>query len=100
MKVPVAMTAQDLDTIKLTAQFVARNGRSFLQSLTQREHRSPQFEFLKPMHILFPFFQQLVDAYSRVLIPPRTLADKLASAENAPAMVLNRCRTARARAPR
>jgi splicing factor 3A subunit 1 len=91
VKVPVAMTAQDLDMIKLTAQFVARNGRSFLQSLTQREHRSPQFEFLKPMHILVPFFQQLVDAYSRVLIPPRTLADKLASAENAPAMVLNRC---------
>ena len=90
VRVPVAMTAQDLDTIKLTAQFVARNGRSFLQSLTQREHRSPQFEFLKPMHLLFPFFQQLVDAYSKVLIPPRTLDEKLAPAPNTPLMVLNR----------
>jgi splicing factor 3A subunit 1 len=66
VRVPLAMTAQDLDTIKLTAQFVARNGRSFLQSLTQRENRNAAFEFLKPMHLLFPFFQQLVDAYSKV----------------------------------
>ena len=55
------------DIIKLTAQCVARNGRSFLQLLTQREHRNMQFDFLKPMHVLFPFFQSLVDAYYKAM---------------------------------
>jgi hypothetical protein len=31
-----------LDVIKLTAQFVARNGKSFLTGLTSREHMNPQ----------------------------------------------------------
>ena len=38
----------DMDIIKLTAQFVARNGQKFLVGLTQREARNPQFDFLKP----------------------------------------------------
>jgi len=47
------------DIIKLTAQFVARNGRSFLAGLTTREMKNPQFEFLKPQHPLFTLFQQV-----------------------------------------
>lgn len=31
----------DTDVIKLTAQFVARNGGKFLQGLTEREQRNP-----------------------------------------------------------
>jgi len=31
----------DSDIIKLTAQFVARNGQKFLQGLTEREQRNP-----------------------------------------------------------
>ena len=63
----------DLDVIRLTAQFVARNGRSFLSGLTQREQRNVQFDFLKPTHPLFTYFQQLVDAYSQIIIPPKKL---------------------------
>lgn len=58
-----------MDVIKLTAQFVARNGQKFLQGLTEREHRNPQFDFLKPTHGLFGYFTQLVESYSKVLIP-------------------------------
>ena len=36
------IAAFDLDVIKLTAQFVARNGKSFLTGLTSREHMNPQ----------------------------------------------------------
>lgn len=77
--VPEGLTLLDLDVIKLTAQFVARNGKSFLTGLTSREHSNPQFNFLKPNHSLFSFFTRLCDAYSRVLMPPKDLISKLQS---------------------
>lgn len=46
----------DMETIKLTAQFVAKNGQKFLQGLTEREIRNPRFDFLKPTHGLFGYF--------------------------------------------
>jgi hypothetical protein len=63
--------------IKLTAQFVARNGKNFLTGLSSREHTNPQFSFLKPTHSLFGFFTSLCDAYSRVLMPPKGTRDRL-----------------------
>ena len=36
--------AFDLDVVKLTAQFVARNGRQFLTSLMHREQKNYQVE--------------------------------------------------------
>lgn len=69
--VPEGLTLLDLDVIKLTAQFVARNGKTFLTGLASREHSNPQFNFLKPTHSLFTFFTRLCDAYSRVLMPPK-----------------------------
>jgi hypothetical protein len=40
--VPEGLTGLDLDVIKLSAQFVARNGASFLTGLTTREANNPQ----------------------------------------------------------
>ena len=77
--VPEGLTALDLDIIKLTAQFVARNGAAFLTGLTQREGNNPQFYFLKPTHSMFGFFTSLADAYSAVLMPDKGLREKLAS---------------------
>ena len=65
------ITAMDLDIIKLTAQFVARNGQKFLIGLSNREQRSPQFDFLKPTHALFGFFTNLVDSYTLCLVPQK-----------------------------
>lgn len=78
--VPPGMSSLELDIIKLTAQFVARNGKAFLNGLAQREHTNYQFAFLKPTHSLFSFFTTLCDAYSRVLMPPKELQVQLAKA--------------------
>ena len=48
------------DIVKLTAQFVAKNGTSFLERLMQREQRSYQFDFLRKHHPLFSYFTKLV----------------------------------------
>ncbi|CEP09106.1 hypothetical protein [Parasitella parasitica] len=72
-----AMSAQDLDIMKLTAQFAARNGRAFIGQLAQRESRNYQFDFLRPSHSLFPYFTELVKQYTKVFLPPKDLQEKL-----------------------
>jgi splicing factor 3A subunit 1 len=74
---PPSLSAQDIDVIKLTAQFVARNGRVFLNQLTQREARNYQFDFLRPQHSLFPYFSKLVEQYALVLMPSDGLLEQL-----------------------
>lgn len=59
----------ELDLIRLTAQYVARNGKEFLTGLMSRESSNPQFGFLKPTHSLFSFFTAMADAYSKVRWP-------------------------------
>lgn len=59
--------AVDMDIIKATAQFVARNGQRFLTGLSERETKNPQFDFLKPQHTLFGYFTYLVESYAKCL---------------------------------
>ena len=61
------ISAQDLDVVRLTALFVAQNGRSFMTTLSQRESRNYQFDFLRPQHSLYQFFSRLVDQYKVLL---------------------------------
>ena len=63
--IPSGISMLDLDIIKLTAQYTAANGRDFLAGIAQRELRNPQFDFLKPTHLLFSYFTTLVDSYSK-----------------------------------
>lgn len=91
VRLPEGITGEELDIIKLTAQFVARNGKSFLTGLTSREINNPQFHFLKPTHSMFMFFTALADAYSKVLMPPKGLADKLQKSVVDMTTVLERC---------
>ncbi|KAJ1868315.1 SF3a splicing factor complex subunit [Coemansia sp. RSA 989] len=72
-----AISAQDLDVIKLTAQFVARNGRKFMTSLAQRESSNYQFDFLSPQHSLFEYFRSLVDQYTLAFFPPKDLHERM-----------------------
>ena len=76
---PPSISAFDLDMVKLTAQFVARNGRQFLTNLMKHEARNYQFDFLRPQHSLFNYFTKLVEQYTKVLIPPKDLLAKLRS---------------------
>lgn len=91
VRLPEGITGEELDIIKLTAQFVARNGKSFLTSLSTREANNAQFYFLKPTHSLFTFFTTLADAYSKVLMPPKGLTEKLRKNASDMTTVLERC---------
>jgi splicing factor 3A subunit 1 len=71
IETPANLSLLDMDVIKLTAQFVARNGQKFLIALTEREKQNPQFDFLKPTHSLFSYFTNLVDAYSKAINPSK-----------------------------
>ncbi|KAM5476839.1 SF3a splicing factor complex subunit [Microsporum audouinii] len=61
------INALDLEVVKLTALFVAKRGKSFMTSLSQRETRNFQFDFLRPQHSLYQFFTRLVDQYKELL---------------------------------
>jgi len=85
---PPSISAFDLDMVKLTAQFVARNGRQFLTSLMKVEARNYQFDFLRPQHSLFNYFTKLVEQYTKILIPPKDLLGKLRKEADSHHMVL------------
>jgi splicing factor 3A subunit 1 len=61
------LNALDLDVVRLTALFVAKNGRQFMTTLSQKEARNFQFDFLRPNHSLYQFFTRLVDQYTELL---------------------------------
>merc|ERR1712151_820297 len=84
------IAAMDMDIIKLTAQFVARNGQKFLIGLTQRKSRNPQFDFLKPTHALFGYFTSLVDAYTKCLMPNKDEVEKLKKCAANPSEILDK----------
>ncbi|KAG5645012.1 hypothetical protein DXG03_007289 [Asterophora parasitica] len=67
----------DLDIMKLTALFTARRGRIFLANLSAREGRNYQFDFLRPTHSLFGYFNRLVDQYTRILHPNKEVLEQL-----------------------
>lgn len=71
------------DIIKLTAMFVARNGRQFLTQLMTREARNSQFDFLKPAHSNFSYFTKLVEQYTKVCAFKLNAATKILEAKKA-----------------
>jgi splicing factor 3A subunit 1 len=75
--IPAGISSVDLDVIKTTAQFAARNGKKFVTALAGKEHANPQFNFLKPHHSMFTFFTALADAYEKILAPDTALLESL-----------------------
>jgi len=73
----VNISAIDMDIMKLTALFTAQRGRSFLAALSSREGRNYQFDFLRPTHSLFGYFNRLVEQYSKVILPSREMLEEL-----------------------
>ncbi|KAG7620680.1 SWAP/Surp [Arabidopsis suecica] len=71
------MTFEELDTVKVTAQFVAWYGDDFRGFLMERVMTEPQFEFMRATDYRFSFYNEFVVAYSQVLNPPKYLKDKL-----------------------
>ena len=63
------------DILRLTALFTARSGRRFTSDLASRENRNYQFDFLRPSHSLFGYFNRLTEQYTKILMPSKeTLA--------------------------
>ncbi|EGC34429.1 hypothetical protein DICPUDRAFT_153372 [Dictyostelium purpureum] len=81
LDVPDFMTPLELDTIRLTAQFIAKNGESFYNELLNRESKNNQFDFLKPTNHLYEWFRALVESYSDVIYPPANIKEKLQTPE-------------------
>lgn len=65
--------------MKLTALFTAQRGRNFLAHLSSREGRNYQFDFLRPTHSLFGYFNRLVEQYTKVLHPDKEMLEQLKS---------------------
>ena len=61
------INAQDLEIVKLTALYVAKNGRGWMTQLSQREANNFQFDFLRQQHSLNQFFNRLVDQYQLLI---------------------------------
>eukprot|EP01035_Chromulina_nebulosa_P022080 gene22080-28583_t len=64
-----SLQSQSTSTTTMKATFInplytAINGRDFLGGLAQREQRNPQFDFLKPTHMLFSYFTSLTIDFS------------------------------------
>ena len=79
---PVALSPLESEIVILTAQYTAASGRQFLSGLAQREQRNPQFDFLKPTHVLFGYFTSLVDAYAKTLAPKKDLREDIDKCAN------------------
>ncbi|KAJ9119070.1 hypothetical protein QFC22_003561 [Naganishia vaughanmartiniae] len=86
------VTQADLDILRLTALFVARRGRAFLTALSVKEGRNPQFDFLRPTHSLFGYFNRTVENYSRIINPPPSMLERLAKESQDKWSVLSRAR--------
>ena len=89
---PQGVPDMDLDIIRVTAQYTAASGRSFLDQITRREEHNPQFAFLKVTHVLFKFFMTLVEHYTKVLKPPKHVMSRLKNdVESKRRAILERC---------
>ncbi|KAH9453962.1 hypothetical protein MJO29_006926 [Puccinia striiformis f. sp. tritici] len=73
------INAVNLKIIKLTALFTAQLGPKFVTDhrLGQQESCNYQFDFLRPCHFMFAFFNQLVKQHTSILIPQPKMMSRL-----------------------
>ncbi|SOV19959.1 splicing factor 3A subunit 1, putative [Plasmodium sp. gorilla clade G2] len=83
------ITSLDIDLIKTTALFVARNGKSFLNGLIEREKNNSQYDFLRANNLYFNYFSKLIDIYLKCLLPNDDVLDKIKKYANNKSNILN-----------
>ena len=64
---PDKISSYELDIMKLTAQFAAYLGKSFVRELLNEEPDNDMFNFLSAINPRFQYFQRLVDSYKTIL---------------------------------
>lgn len=85
------MPSLDIDIIRLTAQFTARNGPDFVSGLIARERDNPQFDFIKPNNAMHPYFRKLFELYQMCITPPSHMVERVNEIIEHPETVLKRC---------
>ncbi|SBS86905.1 splicing factor 3A subunit 1, putative [Plasmodium ovale] len=83
------ISSVDVDLIKTTALFVARNGNKFLNDLIEREKNNSQYDFLRANNLYFNFFSKLIDIYVKCLLPSNDIIDKIKKYANQKSYILN-----------
>ncbi|SBT80551.1 splicing factor 3A subunit 1, putative [Plasmodium malariae] len=83
------ISSVDVDLIKTTALFVARNGNKFLNELIEREKNNNQYDFLRANNLYFNFFSKLIDIYVKCLLPNTDIIDKIKKYSNNKSDILN-----------
>lgn len=84
------LTRMDCDIIKLTAQYIATYGRSFLLELVSKEQSNSQFDFLKPQHGQFGYMTNLIMQYALIQNHPLDIVERLNEDANSQKSVLDR----------
>lgn len=86
---------RDLEIIKLTALFAARNGKAFVDQLAgvmDVAMYTSQFAFLSASHSLHTLYQSYVDQYRRTIQPTADMQEKLQRGLNSKYTVLTNAR--------
>ncbi|KAK2953727.1 putative Splicing factor 3A subunit 1 [Blattamonas nauphoetae] len=63
---PKHITPIELETIRLTAQYIAEKGRIALENIHQEKSQDPQFEFLNPSSSRNAYFVSILRQYQEV----------------------------------
>lgn len=71
------LTYMECDIIKLTSQYIATYGRSFLLDLVSREHNNIEFDFIKPQHGQFNYMTNLIMQYALIQNQPLDITEQL-----------------------
>jgi splicing factor 3A subunit 1 len=71
------ISAKDLEILKLTALYTAKNGENWLKELRNREAGNVQFDFLRPTHSFFQFFRAIIDQYKILLEEESTVEARI-----------------------
>lgn len=71
------ITHLESDIIKLTSQYIATYGRSFLLELVSREQGNSRFDFLRPQHGQFPYMTNLIMQYALIMNAPLDMLEQL-----------------------
>ncbi|ETB56353.1 hypothetical protein YYC_05784 [Plasmodium yoelii 17X] len=83
------ISSVDVDLMKTTALFVARNGNKFLNELIEREKNNSQYDFLRANNLYYNFFSKLIDIYVKCLLPNNDIMDKIKKYSNNKRDILN-----------
>lgn len=78
---------QQDDLIKITAQFIAKNGQGLLNIIQKREINNKAYDFLKPTNQLFPYFNDILKSYTNCLFIKSELKSKLETYSNMNSML-------------